>query len=141
MIDVLVNGGHFLSVSVPVQTSPDVAGPSAQEAADDPGGETASDGADDAFESEGDLAPSATQSGGRVGSAGVYTLPDGTKVALANVEHYAYRDPLLYAFNYDEFVMVFKLEKVNPEECNEPHPGKRAPPLACVPLPSTTSFA
>ena len=82
------------------------------------------------LESDGELEPSAAGSGGRVGAAGVYTIADGVKVAVAQAEHFAFRDPALHALNYDEFVMSCRVEKVKPEEierCNAPHPAAGRP--------------
>ena len=87
------------------------------------------EGASD-LESEGDLETSAAGTGGRAGVAGVYTLADGVKIAVALVEHFAYRDPLLHACNFDEFVMAYKIEKVKLgaiDACNELHPAAGRP--------------
>ena len=120
LTDVLRGGGAFLS-------DPALPEPERASGADDTSSESESD---DGFESEGDLEPSAAASKGRTGGAGVYTLPDGQKLPVANVEHFAYRDPLLHSLNFDEFVMSFKVEKVKPEEIdaiNDPHPAAGRP--------------
>ena len=124
LIDVLRGGGAFLADPAP---PPEPEHASGEESAGDTSTESASD---DGFESEGELEPSAAAAKGRTGGAGVYTLPDGTKIPVANVEHYAYRDPLLHMMSFDEYVMAFKVEKVKPEEMdaiNDPHPAAGRP--------------
>ena len=63
----------------------------------------------DGLESDGDLPP--VPNTGKVGAAQVYVMPNGEKVCVGISENYAYRDPLLYDINFDEFVMAFRVEK------------------------------
>ena len=52
------------------------------------------------------------------------------KVAVSQVEHYAYRDSALHDIAFDEFVMAFRLEKVpkgNMESVNADHPAAGRP--------------
>eukprot|EP00966_Prymnesium_polylepis_P337310 7391987-Prymnesium_polylepis.3 len=54
--------------------------------------------------------------GGRRGTASVYSLPDGGKVALAQADHYAWRAAELNSMNYAEFVMGMKIVKLTSAE-------------------------
>ena len=107
LVKVLQRGGAMLqdafqNDSVDASTANDSHAPTLPESED------ASN--DSGFESEGEL-PAPTAPSGRSGAAAVYELEDGDKVAVAQSEHYAYRDPALHILNYDEFVMSSKVTK------------------------------
>ena len=101
LVGVLARGAKLFSdpvaaEAVTISSQADLLADPSKEAAplnketDDEDGDTPAD-----HESDGDLDPSAVGTGGRVGAAGVYTIAEGEKVAVAQAEHYALRNPEL----------------------------------------------
>ena len=51
--------------------------------------------------------------GGRGGTAAVYTLKNGTKVEVSQVEHYAHSNPRLHLLTLDEMVAGYKMHPLD----------------------------